>query len=738
MKLRENCISLNKFAEILRIFTTIVLTCSLLIYMFIPVSAVDTRLAAPGTLIPGSTVILQAASKATVVNGSSEELLTAVYAHCKYDILLSNAVMLNKGKDDGKMLTDLKYTTAKPVDGSKTLGWVMIGSASGNSDFSVTVTLDFGFVAKDVCRFYLRAFRSTELKAETPKAAKFYASEDGKNFEFVGNGTTLTDLSMDDSAAIFGVTLESGLTARYVRAVIECDGKNALWINEVGAAAMGNYSRTFESSNGLLRDSRGLLYRINNGKAEVLGIETESYGQGGILQPSDLSFDADNQTYYLGVGTGNEVKVISDFIGEGRPNYSGVPNNIKYIVIHNTATTPEHTDAEYYNFTMHNTTGEAGWHYTVDEHHIYHSLSDSIVGWHAGSSHNYESIGIEICVNGAPQISDEKFIFSGSVYDEWVNTRFRQSLKNTAVLVAELLVRYGLSTDAIIQHYDVTGKQCPRWMRMKDGKLVYEGTLWVEFMGYVKEYYALFNGSSDPHIIRPSSDVVIPDYITLDNGEVYPVCSVAASAFADKGEKLNSVFLGKMLERIGDGCFVGNASLKSLILAHGNTNFTIKNSTQLYDSQGRIIFDISEQSGSSAPNPKPDCRLDIRQVNGVYYIFAKEGANTLTDLANEYGATQFGATAMNGNSLSNNDVVGTGAVLFFDNTRFRLVVLGDADGNGIIDQSDCMLVKRAYTEEYLPLQTQIPAMAVNNGKRIGIVDYLSIKRHVLGSYDLTA
>ena len=77
LKLRENCISLNKFAEILRIFTTIVLTCSLLIYTFIPVSAVDTRLAAPGTLIPGSTVILQAASKATVVNGSSAELLTA-------------------------------------------------------------------------------------------------------------------------------------------------------------------------------------------------------------------------------------------------------------------------------------------------------------------------------------------------------------------------------------------------------------------------------------------------------------------------------------------------------------------------------------------------------------------------------------------------------------------------------------------------------------------------------------
>ncbi len=666
----------------------------------------------------------------TVEVGKTDKIMTAVYAYCDYEIELTNATYANDGSDNGRMLTDLIYTSAKIGSNEKGEGWVRIKSKN-SSAYSASVTLDFGFVANDVFRLYLRAFRGSSFKAEMPKKISFYASSDGKSFEYIGNGTTVTNLNADNTSAVFGVTLKSGITARYVRAVMECNGNYELWINEVGAASDGNTFSANSDGNGFIYDNQGLVYRINKGVAEIYDMETEPKGQHNTLKPSKSSFNTDNTTYYLGVGSDNEVKVITDFIGDGALNYSGVPNNIKYIVIHNTATVEESTDAERYNYRMHNMNGESSWHYTVDENVIYHSLADSVVGFHSGASHNYQSIGIEICVNGAPYVSENKFVFSGGAYDNWVNTRFRKSLRNTAVLVAELLTRYGLSTDAVIQHYDVTAKDCPLWMRANNS------ALWKEFLGLVEHYYSLINGKTPSRVTQPASNIVIPDYIRLNNGDVFPVTSICSDAFADKGNFLKSVVIGKSVENIPIGCFDGNPLLERVTVASGNKHFKTSSGNILYDNDGKEIFNPKKANLFTEPDAKDGCLLDIRRINGTYFIFDNAVSNDVSYYADAYGANQFSAIDINGKKLSNNSIAGTGTQFTFDGARLYLILLGDADGDGYIGATDYVLVKRACLDTFFPVKRQFHAMTVNGNDDIGVIDYIMIKRHVLGTYDLT-
>ena len=153
--------------------------------------------------------------KKTVCAGYSEEMLAAVYAHAGYKISLRNASYVRGGEDDGKMLTDRIYTNAKPQnDRDETEGWVMLESYDGITDYRVTVTVDIGFYAKSIARFYLRAFRGEAFGAEMPQRIRFYISENGEDFELLGEGSTMTDISVNNSAAVYSLTLDNTKNAR--------------------------------------------------------------------------------------------------------------------------------------------------------------------------------------------------------------------------------------------------------------------------------------------------------------------------------------------------------------------------------------------------------------------------------------------------------------------------------------------------------------------------------------------
>ncbi len=667
----------------------------------------------------------------TELSGNS---LTAVYAFGGYTVSLKNAVYLEDGRDDGKMLTDRIYTSVTLRNKNEPItGWLMAKSKDGKKGFSVSVDIDLGYTVKNLCRFYLRAFRNAELKAEMPDKITFYASEDGDEFFKIGAASTLSDISAASCAAIYKITLENAVKARYIRAVIESDSTDmAVWINEVGAAANADIEYANTLSNGKIRDTNGVIYSVKDGFASVVGYDASA--RRSVATASETDFDSDENAYVLGIGTGNAVKVIPDFIGDDRINYSGVPNNIKYIIIHNTGTTEEETDAARYNRRVHTTAGETSWHYTVDENLIYHSLADSAVGWHAGTGLNYESIGIEICVNGAPTRSSGEAVFKGSAYEKWVEERFDKSLRNTAVLVAELLTRYGLTKDAVIQHYDATEKNCPQWLRYKDGKYVYDGTLWERFMGYVGDYYDMINTDSVNGTVVLKTDITIPDYISVD-GKVFPVTEIAPSAFADIDAPIRSVTVGTEVRKIAPNCFGGNPELENVFIKSGNGYFFVGDDSTVYSTDGSAVYDPSAFE-STPPEPKKSSRLDIREIDGKYYVFCKEERYTLAELADDYGAYEFSANRMDGSLVGLDQVPGTGTTLCFNSSRLYLVILGDINGDAIIDTYDYILIKRTCLKTYSPLKRQQQAMILRSSNSISVYDYIILKRHVMGTYNI--
>lgn len=162
------------------------------------------------------------------------------------------------------------------------------------------------------------------------------------------------------------------------------------------------------------------------------------------------------------------VAVITDLIPSDYAGRTGIKRTIKWIVIHETGNTAASATAENHNAFLHgekqmnNTTS---WHYTVDDHEIYHHLPDDEVGYHASDQltpdgGNACGIGIEICVNDGGD--------------------YQQAVDNAARLTAYLLDSYDLGLKAVKQHGDFTNKNCPERLR--------EGEHWKEFLKQVKQY----------------------------------------------------------------------------------------------------------------------------------------------------------------------------------------------------------------------------------------------------------
>ncbi len=150
------------------------------------------------------------------------------------------------------------------------------------------------------------------------------------------------------------------------------------------------------------------------------------------------------------------VQIIQDFIPSGRRNRPGYKLEPRYITIHDTANTQAGADARAHaNYVKSDAAAAipASWHFTVDDSVIIQHLPLNENGWHAGDgasgTGNRQSIGIEICEN---KDGDRA-----------------QAEANAAWLVAKLLKDHGLSIDRVRQHYDWSGKNCPRVLRGRPG-----------------------------------------------------------------------------------------------------------------------------------------------------------------------------------------------------------------------------------------------------------------------------
>ena len=676
---------------------------------------------------PASPAVSALDEKAYV--GPADKCLVPVYVGKSYSVNTGGASYMQGYADDGKMLTDRVYTNPD-FEKKDYRGWVIAGCALR---FTYTVTIDLGAQTPGLGLFFLRAMKDKELSAAEPESVVFSVSADGKNFTYAGNATTVTDMSEDTVTGVYRVEPPAVHTARYVRAAVTCPAGTKVMLNEVGVCVWSEVLRAIPDESGCFFDSQGVEYTLENGVVSVVGTTGAHMRVAGANPRSDAGFNTDNTEYTLGAGTGNPVRVTADFFDRSRVNWSGVSNDIRYIIIHNTATVEEETTAKRYNDVLHTINEERSWHYTVDEKGIYHSMPDYLVGWHAGSEMNYNTIGIEICVNGAPSYGYNRFYFSGTAYDNWVNTRFRKSMKNAASLTAELLVRYGLGPDRVLQHYDSSHKECPLWMRSTgNGRFVYNGTLWVEFIGYVNDYYEKLTSGESYEYGEASTEIDIPGYVSFADGSVLPVSRIAPGAFDGAGDVLSSLSIPATVNEISPDSFSRCFALESIKVSPLNPLFTAEGGA-LYE-DGELVF----ETGSlllEKPDPKKDFRFDIAHIGARYYALINEPAVTVADIAAEYGASGSARSAL-GDPLAADSVPGTGSYISFGAARLYVIVRGDGNGDGIVGAADYAISKRAFLGTLRAQAGQIKALALTDGETINPVDYAKLKRHVLGTFDI--
>ena len=157
-----------------------------------------------------------------------------------------------------------------------------------------------------------------------------------------------------------------------------------------------------------------------------------------------------------------------EFIACNTDNYStGRTQPVRYIVMHYTA---NNGDTARNNCDYYQRVGglQASAHYFVDEHGVMQSVREVDTAWHCGARacwhpecRNANSIGIEMCSRKRAD---------GSYYIK------PETVANAAALAKDIMQRYGIDTDHVLRHYDVTGKRCPmpwvddpaQWTAFKD------------------------------------------------------------------------------------------------------------------------------------------------------------------------------------------------------------------------------------------------------------------------------
>lgn len=130
--------------------------------------------------------------------------------------------------------------------------------------------------------------------------------------------------------------------------------------------------------------------------------------------------------------------------------------SLDYITIHSTANERSTAKNERQWLTNSSNQATTSWHIVIDDKEAIEAIPLDEIAWHAGDggkgAGNTRSIGIELCESGDRQ----------------------QTINNAVTLVAKLLHVTNLPVDRVKQHYDWTGKNCPRILRTDDH--------WQEFL----------------------------------------------------------------------------------------------------------------------------------------------------------------------------------------------------------------------------------------------------------------
>lgn len=118
-------------------------------------------------------------------------------------------------------------------------------------------------------------------------------------------------------------------------------------------------------------------------------------------------------------------------------------------------------------------------------------------------------------------------------------------------------------------------------------------------------------------------------------------------------------------------------------------------------------------------------------------VFGVKEKTTAADFAASF-ETELTLCDKNEKELDSDDLVGNGCLVKCGSKTYTVIVLGDINGNGKVDSTDYLMLKRAILGTYTLEGAAVYAGAVTNGETPVSADYIKLKRHVLGTFDIYA
>ena len=704
-----------------------------------------------------------------------------------YTLKLDGASVHNAFANDGKKLTDGK--TSPSADGN------YVGTKGAGT---VTVTLDLGRKIPGLADFEVHAFVQNGLKASLPVNFRLDVSDDGSDYVQIKHGSgAIPEDPSNNTAYTLKYSIKDGVIARYIRYTLITG--DLLLFDEVSAYTFGVTSDVTADGSGY-KDTKGMVYSINKNAhtASVLSY-TDSYTTTTVVSTPKYSLanetgNDENADYYIGKGAtdigANGVRVIADFIPEGRENRPGLwVSQKRYVVMHNTGNYSYGATAYANNRYQVSNPGSissiVSYHYCVGNDGIYQGLPDNESGYHDASgtygTGNYYGIGMEVCVDEFPGT------YYGSEYTNWLNNKFKENCRRAALLTVELCKRHNMGDPGdctlgtpIRQHWDSNEKNCPEQMRFNTSTGTYSrdnGDMWKYYVSYVQKYWQEINGGSSDTVVttepNKNTDITIPEYLKAD-GEFYRVISVAPAAFKGKKNLVRLALPATIESGFTNTAFEGSSKLEAVNVAKGSsyirsqygkfvfydtssTPYTFVTLTpEAYKSSSAATVAAGVTLKSTALYTTVSVIGDKDYEPYVTLFMTKPGSSVKVDFAGQIidkvspGMTvaelraQFAYTSKMvfmdwyESVLSEQSKLGTGMFVSDVDSNGRTVKLtvmirADLDGDGQVEINDYTYLKSRFKNKITLEEPFEKAADANADGSITVSDYIMIKRLASGT-----
>ena len=133
---------------------------------------------------------------------------------------------------------------------------------------------------------------------------------------------------------------------------------------------------------------------------------------------------------------------------------------LRGIVIHWTANASKGANAQAHYKYFNNAYRGSSAHYFVDDKQVVQLIPDDEVAWHVGDK--IRTSNLPIRAKYVPKGANPNDYFIGVEMCMNADSDQQRVLNSTINLVNQLMMKYNLTKDQVVRHYDLTGKDCPK------------------------------------------------------------------------------------------------------------------------------------------------------------------------------------------------------------------------------------------------------------------------------------